>query len=377
MGLALAAGTAKAQIAVVAFDGKQVLVDGVQTVPTSPKPDGVMILDLSAGIPGTAPRVLGMVAAPTSVIGPPGSVAVAPDESFALVTASRRIDRAAPGGLAPDDLLTVIDLTGDAPRVSATLHAGAGASGVSISPAGDLALVANRSEGTVSVFRIHDRVLTDAGKVTIGPPTTSPAHVIFFDGGRRALVSRDGDHRISILTITAETVQVAPETLAPGLRPYQIDSTGPRDFAVSANIGGGGRDEDTLSLIDLRSPVPRVIDVVAAGLTPEGVKMSPDGRYVAATINDGSNAAPTSPRYHRDGVVQVWRIVDDRLVRVASAPGGAWGQGLAWSRDGKTLLAQSAADDRIDVYAFDGERLVRTGQIPTPAAPAGIRTAEP
>jgi hypothetical protein len=219
MGLALAAGTAKAQIAVVALDGKQVLVGGVQTVPASPKPDGVMILDLSADVPGTGPRVLGIVAAPTSVIGPPGSVAVAPDESFALVTASRKIDPAAPGGLAPDDQLTVIDLSGDAPRVTATLHAGAGASGVSISPAGDLALVANRSEGTVSVFRIRDGVLTDAGKVVIGPATTSPAHVIFFDNGRRALVSRDGDHRISILTITDGVVQVAPEILAPGLRP--------------------------------------------------------------------------------------------------------------------------------------------------------------
>jgi hypothetical protein len=368
------AGAANAQIAVVALDGKQVLVDGVQTVPASPEPDVVVILDLSADIP----RIVGTVAAPTSVIGPPGSVAVAPDESFALVTASRKIDRTAPGGLVPDDLLTVIDLTGDAPRVSATLHAGPGASGVSISPAGDLALVANRSEGTVSVFRIHDRVLTDAGKVTIGSAATSPAHVIFFDGGRRALVSRDGDHRISILIIGADgEVRLAPETLAPGLRPYQIDSTGPRDFAVSANIGGGGRDEDTLSLIDLREPVPRVIDVVAAGLTPEGVKMSPDGRYVAATINDGSNAAPTSSRYHRDGIVQVWLIDDGHLVRVANAPGGAWGQGLAWSRDGRTLLAESAADNRIDVYAFDGERLVRTGTVPTPAGPAGIRTAEP
>lgn len=367
-------GAASAQIAVVALDGKQVLVDGVQTVPERPAPDAVMVLDLSQGFP----RIIGLVAAPTSVIGPPGSVAVSPDETFALVTSSRRIDPTDPTVLIPDDRLSVIDLTGKAPRVSATLHAGAGPSGVSISPAGDLALVTNRAEGTVSIFRIQDGVLHDAGKVVIGPASVSPAHVIFFDGGRRALVSRDGDHRISILTITDTEVRLEPQTMAPGLRPYQIDTAGPRDFAVSANIGGGGRDEDTLSLIDLRPAIPRVVDVVAAGLTPEGVKMSPDGRYVAATINNGSNASTMSPRYHRDGIVQVWRIENEgRLVRVAHAPGGAWGQGLAWSSDGKTLLAQSAADDRIDIYAFDGEHLSPEGQIPMPAGPAGIRTAEP
>ncbi|WP_426051857.1 YncE family protein [Brevundimonas sp. SL161] len=362
-----------AQIAVSAHDGKQVLIDGVQTVPANPAPDGVMVLDLS----GAFPRVIGMVALPTSVIGPPASVAVAPDESFALVTASRRIPAEAPTTIVADDQISVIDLTSSPPRVTATLHAGAGASGVSINPAGTLALVANRSEGTVSIFTIADGVLTDAGKVTIGPATTSPAHVIFFDQGRRALVSRDGDHRISLLTISGTEVTVEAQTLAPGLRPYQIDSTGPRTFAVSANIGGGGRDTDTLALIDLREVQPRVVDVVAAGLTPEGVKMSPDGRYVAATVNDGSNAPPTSPRWHRQGQIKVWRIEDSRLIPVAEALAGAWGQGLAWSSDGHTLLAQSAADNRIDVYHFDGWRLTRAGEIPTPAGPAGIRTAEP
>ncbi len=36
---------------------------------------------------------------------------------------------------------------------------------------------------------------------------------MFFDGGRRALVSRDGDHKISLLPIDGETVTVAAETL--------------------------------------------------------------------------------------------------------------------------------------------------------------------
>ncbi|MGY3356618.1 DNA-binding beta-propeller fold protein YncE [Bradyrhizobium sp. GM0.4] len=45
------------------------------------------------------------------------------------------------------------------------MQAGAGAAGVSINRAGTLALVANRSEGTVSVFTISGGTLAPVGKI--------------------------------------------------------------------------------------------------------------------------------------------------------------------------------------------------------------------
>ena len=366
---------ARAQIAVSANDGKQVLADGEQVVPAKPLPDVVTLIDLGA----SPPRLLGSVAAPTSVIGPPASVAVAPDESIALVTAARKLSATGPGGQATDDKLTVITLKDGPPRVVATLSAGQGASGVSISPDGKLALVANRAEGTVSIFTIAGLDVRPAGTVRIGDEKSAPAEPIFFDGGRRALVTRDGDHRISVLRIDGTTVTVEPKTLAPGLRPYQIDTVGPRRFAVVGNIGGGGKDMDTVSLIDLVSEAfPRVVDVVAVGLTPEGLKMSPDGRFVAVNVNDGSNASTKSSRYSRQGLIQVWRIDEPgKLVKVTEARTGAWGQGIAWSRDGKTLLVQCMVEQRLDVFGFDGKRLKSKSSIAMPAGPAAIRTAEP
>lgn len=372
--LALPCG-GRAQIAVSANDGKQVLADGEQVVPVKPLPDVVTLIDLGA----SPPRLLGSVAAPTSVIGPPASVAVASDESIALVTAARKLSSTGPGGQAPDDTLTVIALKDGPPRVVATLQAGQGASGVSISPDGKLALVANRAEGTVSVFTVAGQDVRPAGVVRIGDEKTSPAEPIFFDGGKRALVTRDGDHRISVLKIDGTTVTVEPRTLAPGLRPYQIDSVGPRRFAVVGNIGGGGKDMDTIGLIDLVSEAfPRVVDVVSVGLTPEGLKMSPDGRFVAVNVNDGSNASAKSPRYSKTGLVQVWRIDEPgKLVKVTEARTGAWGQGIAWSKDGKTLLVQCMVEQRLDVFGFDGKQLKSKGSIAMPAGPAAIRTAEP
>jgi hypothetical protein len=103
-------------------------------------------------------------------------------------------------------------------------------------------------------------------------------------------------------------VTVEPKTLAAGLRPYQIDTVGPRRFAVVGQHRRrrqGHRHHQP----DRSRPeaFPRVVDVVAVGLTPEGLKMSPDGHYVAVNVNDGSNADQVAA-LRPQGLVQVWRI---------------------------------------------------------------------
>src|SRR6185295_5194526 len=90
--LPLLATTATAQLVVSANDGKLVLIDGVASVSPNPRPDTVTIIDLSA----SPPKVLATLKVPTSVVGPPPSVAVAPDESIALVTGAMKVDPADP-----------------------------------------------------------------------------------------------------------------------------------------------------------------------------------------------------------------------------------------------------------------------------------------
>src|SRR6266508_1918986 len=80
--------SASAQLALSANDGKAVLIDGVNSVPTNPSADSVAVIDLNA----TPPKVVAEIQAPASVVGPPLSVAVARDESFALVTGATKLD---------------------------------------------------------------------------------------------------------------------------------------------------------------------------------------------------------------------------------------------------------------------------------------------
>ena len=364
---------ASGQLAVSANDGKAVLIDGVNSVPANPPRDTVMLIDLNA----KPPKVVAEIEVPTSVIGPPLSVAVARDESFALVTAASKIDAADPKKTAPDDKLSVIDLKASPPKVSAQLQAGKGAAGVSINRAGTLALVANRSEGTVSVFSIAGHTLTPVGKISLGDDKSGPSHVAITPDGKTALVSRDGDNKISVLSIDGTKVEYTKRDISAGLRPYGLGIHPNGKRAVVANIGTGSGDADTVSLIDLEAKPARVVHTVTVGQTPEGIALSPDGAFVAIGVMNGSNKPKADPFFNDYGLVKVFSVKGNELVPLTEAKIGHWCQGFAWSKDNRTLLVQCMVEKEIMVFDFDGKALKPTGSIKVGAGPAAIRTAEP
>jgi len=397
---ALVGGTAAAayaEIAVSANDAKVKLVNGKVEVQKSPPADTVTFIDLRA----SPPKALAEIEVPGSVVGPPLSVAISPKEDIALVTSAMQIDPADPTKQIPDDRLTVIDLAplkpglvsrlrtavgaaakGDAPqpKILATLQAGKGAAGVSINKAGTLALVANRSEGTVSVFAINGKTVTAGDKVTVGKPDSGPSSVVFAPDGKRAYVTRDNDHRIVVLSVEGNKVEATKREISAGLRPYGLDIAPKGEVAVVANIGIGGGDADTISVIDLKLDPPRVVNTYTVGQTPEGIKMSPDGKFVAVTVMNGSNKPLDSPFFNANGLLQVWARNGTQLTKSGELPVGKWCQGVAWSSNSKTLLVQCMVEEEITVVRFSGlagKSLQKAGTIKTKGGPAGIRTAEP
>ncbi len=368
----LASFAVHAEILVTANDGKMVLENGNAVVRKQPLPDTVNVIDFTDG----ALKVLAEVPAPASVVGPPPSVAVAPDGSFALVTGAMKIDPADATKTVPDDKLSVIDLKSSPPRVLATLQAGAGAAGVSINRTATLALVANRSEGTVSVFTISGNTLTPAGKIQLGDAKSGPSHAVFSHDGATALVTRDGDSRTSLLTVDGNKVEYAKRDLYSGVRPYDIDLTGSAT-AIIGNVGASGGDTDTISVIDMNAKPIRVVTTVSVGQTPEGVKMSPDGNYVAVTVMNGSNKPSASPFFNDFGLLKVYKISGTELAPVAEAKIGHWCQGMVWSKDSKFVVAQCMVESELIAFSFDGRARTRTSALKMQVSPAGIRTAEP
>lgn len=368
LGAAFAAGSARAELFVSVQDGKQVLENGV--IKVADGEDVLSVVELKNG----KASVLSQVAVPTSVIGPPTSVAVTPDGALAIVSAGFKRDPADATKTVENDEVSVVDLKSMPPRVLGAVKVGKAPGGVSVSPDGKLALVANHNDGTVSVLAIEGSRVAAVDQVIVGDAKSGPMHAVFTPDGKRALVTRDGDHRVTILAVEGMKVTATKRDIYPGQRPDCIDVRRQGDLAVVANIGKGQGDADTLSLIDLSVEPPRVVDTVSVGQTPESVFFSPDGRYVGANVMDGSNKPKTSPFYNPNGHFVLLKVSGKKLERLASAPIGSWSQGMAFSADGNTVLVQNTAEQQIQVLKIEKDRLKDSGQkLQLKGSPAAMR----
>jgi DNA-binding beta-propeller fold protein YncE len=359
---------AQAELFVSVQDGKQMLVDG--SIKTLAGEDTLALIEFNQG----KASLYAEIPVPTSVIGPPTSVAVTPDGAIALVTAGFKRDPSDAARTLQNDQVSVVDLKSTPPRILDTVVVGKAPAGVSINRAGTLALVANHDDGTVSVLSIAGRKVTVIEQIRIGDSASGPMHVAFTPDGKRALVSRDGDHRVTVLAIDGSAVAVTKRDMYPGQRPDCIDVRAQGDLALVANVGKGQGDADTVSLIDLSAEPPRVVHTVSVGQTPESAFFSPDGRHVGVVVIGGSNKPASSPFHNAHGSFVLLRVEGKTLVPVASLPIGTWSQGMAFSADGRSVLVQNAAERQIQVLRIAGDRLQDTGQtLEFQGAPAAIR----
>ncbi|HKZ05188.1 MAG TPA: YncE family protein [Methylomirabilota bacterium] len=364
---------AHAQIAISVNDNKVTLVNGAVQVVQNPAPDTMTVIDLKTN----PPRVVAEIPVPASVVGPPLSVAITPDERLALVTSNQKIDPADKSKTINDNRMSVVDLSTNPPRILTTLETGAGPAGVSINRQGTLALVANRGEGSVSAFTIQGKTVAPAGKVQVGPNNGGPSHVMFAPDGRTALVTRDGDNFISVLSIEGTKVEYTKRDISAGMRPYGLDISKDGSVAAVANIGRGGGDTDTVSLIDMKARPPRVVETISVGQTPEGIKLSPDGKLLAVVIMNGSNKPRESPFFADAGKLLLYRIDGTRLIGLAAAWIGHWSQGIAFSPDNRVILVGNMVERDVQVLQWDDVSLKDSGQrIKVNGGSAALRTAD-
>ncbi len=372
LAVSTSAGAARADIALSSNDAHTVLSNGAQVAADGAPVDTLSVIDLAA----SPPSVLATIEVPGSVVGPPMAVAVARDESFAIVTSATKADPSGPAGISPDDRVSVVDLTSRPPRVVQSLHAGPGATTVRMSPDGTLALVANRFAGTLSVFTVADRRLTAAGTVMIDPKSM-PSGIAFMADGKSALVTRNGDHMVQVLTIDGAKVTLDKRPITTGVAPYTIDVTADGTMAAVGNMGRGDGDADTVSLIDLTAQPFRTVQTISVGRSPEGLKWSPDGRFLAIGAQEGT-AKPDESPFRRDrGRLMMLALADKQLRQVAEAPIGRWSQGIAFSRDGRTVLVQNMVERTIQLFRWDDTKLWAGTSIEIAGGPAAIMTAWP
>jgi len=356
---------------IVGIDEKVTWDDSGKTLLSMPGKDSVLIVDLADP---ENPKIVATLPLENSVVGPPVNVDIDPTGSVALVADS--VDVVKDGDAlkqVPDNKIFVIDMKANPPKLAATITGGKQPSGLNFSPSGKMALVANRGDNSVSVLSVNgtDVKITD----TISFPD-SVAHVMFTPDGKHALAVRFPAHKVSVLDVNGDKVTYNKVDLPTGLWPYNVVITPDSKLALTSDNGNSGASDgnvDTTSVIDLEANPPRIIDRVVVGDGPEGLAMSPKGNLAVAAILRGSNMKKAF-FYNKNGSLSILKIDGKKVTKTQDIEGGGLPEAVAFTPDGKYLLAGNYLDQDFSILKVDGTKVTDTGKrFKVPGHPASAR----
>jgi DNA-binding beta-propeller fold protein YncE len=343
-----------------------------------PGMDVVSIIDIAN--PGD-PRVAANLQLDNSVFGPPTNLAITPDETLALINNAMEWQETEDGWKpAPDNRLHVVDLTLDPPALIDTVEVGRQPSGLAITRAGDLALIAHRADNSIGVLEISGKTVRMVQTLDMGEQV---AAVAITPDGTRALVAKFPGHKIAVLDIENGRVSYNADLDMPvGQWPYNVKISPDGTLALTADNGNAGRSDghiDTVSVIDLEAEPPRVIDRVVVGDAPEGLAISPTGEIAVAILLRGSAGVPEdSWLYNRNGSVVVLAIDGKSVTKVGEVEVRGLPEGVVFSPDGSHLYVGNFVDADVSILEVDGTKVTNTGRtLSLPGNPGSMGSSLP
>jgi DNA-binding beta-propeller fold protein YncE len=372
------ATTAQAQYLIVGNDEKLIFKDG-KPVLSPPGKDTVSIIDISDPV---NPRIVANLSLENSIIGPPTNIEITPDNKLALVANS--IDVVKDGDNwknTPDNKVYVVDLTASPPAVITTLQVGKQPSGIAINRAGNLALVANRADNSVTVLSISGKNVSIAGTVALAPPDApaqQPSAVAITPDGKHALVAKALANKVALLDIDGTTVSYKGYDMVTGLFPYNVQVTADGKLALVNHNGNAGTADgqvSTMGVIDLTLDPPREVDQVVVGDGPEGMAVSPTSGYAVTLLTNGSgNSVPDNAFFRHDHAIAVLLESDGKTVhKVGQTDVGTLAEGIAFSPDGRYVYVANWGEQNLVTYRLDGDKLVAVGTpLKLPGHPASM-----
>ncbi len=165
-----------------------------------------------------------------------------------------------------------------------------------------------------------------------------------------------------------------------GLWPYNIGVTPDGKIGISADNGNAGAPDghvDTVSIIDLESTPPRVIDRVVVGDAPEGFAISPTGDLAVAVLLGGASVPKTMWfNTKRNGSLAVLKIEGKKVTNEVDV--GGLPEGVVFSHDGKYLYVGNYTDRDVSILKVEGTKITDTGKkLKLPGQPASMRGRMP
>ena len=321
--------------------------------------DTILIVDVAKP---EDPKIVATLPLENSIVGPPTNLAISPNGSLALVADSMTVaEENGTRKMVPTDKLFVIDLKANPPKLVQTLNLGKQPSGLSFSPKGDMALVANRADGTISVLKIDGTQVTQTGTIPISPGV---AHVEFTPDGKHALAVKSPDNKLAVLDVDGDKVTYNKLDLPTYAFPYNVVVSPDSKLAITADNGNGGSSDgnaDAVSVIDLEGAHPHVISHVTVEDAPEGLAMSPKGDLAVAVNVNGSNMKQAW--FHKPtGSVTVLRIQGKTVTPIKTIQVGVLPEAVAFTPDGSYIYVGNFSDQDFSILKVDGTEVTDTGK---------------
>ena len=333
--------------------------------------DSVLIVDLADPL---NPKIVANLQLKNSVVGPPVNLDIDPTGSIAIVADSMNVvNDNGTMKMVPDDKIYVIDLKANPAKLIATLTGGKQPSGLSINPAGNLALVANRADKSISVLSIHG---TDVKIIDTVPMGDEVSTAVFTPGGKRAFVVKNVVNKVAVLNVDGDKVTDAKQDMLTGLFPYNVVVSPNGAIALTADNGLAGSSDgnvDTVSVIDLKQPA-HVIDHVTVPDSPEGLAFSPKGDLAAAAVALGSNKSKQDWYYHKNGLATILRVNGNKVTKLKDIEVGGLPEAIMFTPDGRYIYVGNYIDQDFSILRVNGTNVTDTGKrFKVPGHPASAR----
>ena len=248
------------------------------------------------------------------------------------------------------------------PKLLETVEAGMGATGVFMNKKATIALVTGVGDDTITLFTIKDRHLTRASQVKL-ESKAEPRDVLIAPDGRFAYALRFGDGKVTKLAIEGDQLSRVAD-FAVGVQPDGGSISVDGHYLFVNDFGGAPstpKGNGATALIDTRTG--KVTDAMEVGALPEDVVQSPDGKYAAVVVGNGSATVRNAPNYNSVfGKLVIFRRAGGKLTHVTDGQIGHACQGVVWSEDGKRLLVQCSVERDIRVLDFERETIPNGNQ---------------
>jgi DNA-binding beta-propeller fold protein YncE len=372
-----AANAGAAPFLIVGNDEKLAFNAEGKQVRSAPGKDTVSIIDIADP---ANPKIVTDIPLMNSVMGPPTNLAITPDNKLALIANSVQWNQDGETWKSdPDTKVHVIDLEAEPPAVVGEVEVGGQPSGMTISKAGDMALVANRAGKSVTLLSIDGKTVTRVADVEMGD---APAAVALSPDGRSGLAAMFPASKAAILEIGDGKIATTG-AIPTGLHPYNIAITPDGSLGFTADNGSatGSSDGhvDTVTVIDLEADPPRAIDKIVVGDAPEGFTVSPKGDLAVAVLLNGSWGVPEKAWFANPTSKMVLLAIDGKTVtKTGEVEVGAFAEGVAFSPDGSHLYVANYKDSDLWVLKVDGTTVTDTGtRLALPGQPGSMRSSVP